>query len=167
MSLGGGSTGNRRMDMGYRTLLAVGLAALVAGAPASAQPASKDIKKLEAEIATLREQISVIQSLLKKAPSASEAKDESRFGKKDFKSEGKKDFFKGEGKKDFKEFGKKEAGQKGFQGQKGPQGETRKGFGPPMGGFGAAGGRPGMGGFGPPRVGKGGVGGWVGPPRVV
>jgi hypothetical protein len=154
------------MNMGYRTLLAVGLAALIASAPVSAQPASKDIKKLEAEIATLREQLSVIQSLLKKAPSSPEAKDESRFGKKDFKGEGKKDF-KFEAMKDFfKELGKKEFGPKDFPGQKGPQGEAKKGFGPPMGGFGRPGGFPGIGGFGPPGFGKGGFGGGFVPPGL-
>jgi hypothetical protein len=161
------------MDMGYRTLLSVGLAALVASAPVSAQPASKDTRKLEAEIATLREQLSAIQAQLKKI-TAPESKDEGRFAKKDFKGEEKKDFkgegkkdFKGEGKKDFKgegkkdffkEFAKKGFGPKEFPGQKGPQGEAKKGFGPPMGGFG----RPG----GPPGFGKGGFGGGFVPPGL-
>jgi hypothetical protein len=153
------------MDMGYRTLLALSLAVLIAGAPVSAQPDFKDAKKLEAEIARLSEQLAAMQSQLKKISSGPEIKDENRFGKKDFK---------GEGKKDFKEFGKKESGQKGFQGQKGQQGETKYGFGPFPGGFGPPGGRPGMGGFGgggfgPPGFGgpgKGGFGGGFGPPGL-
>jgi hypothetical protein len=156
------------MDMGYRTLLALSLAVLVASAPVSAQPDFKDAKKLEAEIARLREQLAAMQSQLKKISSGPETNDENRFGKKD--------------------------GQKGFQGQKGPQGESKKGFGPApggrpgMGGFGGAGfgppgsggistfgppgfGGPGEGGFGPPGFGgggpgKGGFGGGFGPPGL-
>src|SRR5260370_5222859 len=128
------------MDMGYRTLLALSLAVLIASAPVSAQPDFKDAKKAEAEIARRCEQLAAMQSQLKKISSGPDTRDENRFGKQD--------------------------GQKGFQGQKGPQGESKKGFGPASGGSGPPGGRPGMGGFGGAGFGPPGSGGssTFGPP---